>query len=426
MLVYLGLGSNKGDRRALLKKAVELLKQKTTVQKISSVYETPAHLPEKFSKEWNRPFLNTALKAEWGGSLEELLSLTQSVEQKLGRQPSSPRWSPREMDIDILAVKGRPVQAAGLTVPHPCLKKRDFVLSPLRDIDPSFEVDGESVLSLSRSLREKSPAWMDIVNLTPDSFSDGGEFFCSFESRKNFQKLEQKIQNNIQYCVQWMDVGGCSTRPGADFVSAPEEWKRVKPFFQVFKNFSNSFIKVSIDTFQAEAAQKALDEGASAVNDVSGLSSRSMLKVIQNSSCDYILMHSLSVPADKEKTIDADKDVIQEISDWLEKKLDLLEKSRIDLSRVIFDPGIGFGKTAQQSLELIQRFEEFYKYPVRLMLGHSRKSFMSIFSKRPASERSLSSLGVSLQTAQRGADIIRVHKAYEHSQAWLACKHASL
>ena len=427
MKVYLGLGSNKEDRRAYLQKAVQLLQDKVKLRKCSAVYETPAQLPENISKKqhslesWHYPFLNMVLEVQCSLEVEKLLAWTQSIEQKLGRKKSE-KWSPREIDIDILSIEGRQIQKDFLSVPHPRLKERDFVLSPWRDIAPLFEIDSQSVLSLSRGFSHKMPAWMDIFNLTPDSFSDGGQLWSSQESFI-VKSVNQKIRKNIQCCVQWLDVGGFSTRPGAVALSAEEEWKRIQPFFQVFKSFSHSFIKVSVDTFRAEVARKALSAGAVAVNDVSGLSDPEMISLLKDSDCEYILMHSLSVPADKALVLDPSKDAVKEIKIWLEEKLSFFNKNKIDLSRVIFDPGIGFGKTSIQSLEIIQRLEEFMEYPVRLMVGHSRKSFMSLFSKEPAQDRSFSSLGISMQLAQRGVDILRVHKAYQQAQAWLAFKH---
>ena len=426
MLAYIGLGSNIEDRKKNLVQAVRLLEKHIIIKKISPLYETPALLPCHCPPGWNTPFLNAVLEVRINTNVSELFSLTQGIEKEIGRCKSvQEKWSPRKIDIDILSAKGVSVSDSRLKVPHPFLTKREFVLSPFRDIAPLYEDPkwgAKSVLFLSRGLEKKQPVFMDIFNLTPDSFSDGGFFNKRQEGACCL--IEQKIKNNLDHFTGWLDVGGFSTRPGAGVVSEEEEWHRVEPFFQAVKNLNCPFTKISIDTFRAKTAEKALAMGASVINDVSGLSEQNLLYLLKNKDCDYVLTHSLGVPVDKEKTLPFKKDPVLEVQAWLEGKLEILQKNNVDLSRVIFDPGIGFGKTAEQSLVLIQRVGEFLKYPVRLMAGHSRKSFMKIFSKHSAPKRDPESIGLSIHLAQKGVDIIRVHNAFEHQRAWLAHQHA--
>ena len=426
MLVYIGLGSNLEGRKQHLIQAVRLLEKHILIRKISPLYETPALLPKLHPPGWNIPFLNAVLEVEVNINLPELFSLTQSVEKEMGRcKTPHKKWPPRKIDIDILSAQGVSINDEGLKVPHPFLAKREFVLSPFRDIAPLFEDPqwGENVLFLSRRLKKKQPSFMDIFNLTPDSFSDGGSLYKGAGEKTN-ALIEQKIKNNLDHLTGWLDAGGFSTRPGAEAVSEEEEWKRVEPFFQAVKNINCPFTKISVDTFRVSTAKRALAMGVHAVNDVSGLSDPEMMGLLKNSDCDYVLMHSLGAPADKTKTLPLESDPVLEVKNWLEEKLTALQKNNIDLSRIIFDPGIGFGKTAEQSLVLIQRVEEFLKYPVRLLAGHSRKSFMKIFSKHSFSRRDPESIGLSIHLAQKGVDIIRVHNAFEHQRAWLAHQHA--
>ena len=407
MKVYLGLGSNVGDRLLYLKKAVDLLSKNVKVLKKSCVYETPASLPSSYPEDWNRPFLNIALEIECEIDLKSLLTLTQTVEKELDRPSEHKRWSPRTIDIDILCADKK-IKSKTLQVPHPFLEKRDFVLSPLRDINPSYKIK-KSFLSLRRKLKDKTPAWMDIINVTPDSFSDQwiGE-----------KSLEEKLIQNSRHSVQWIDIGGYSTRPNALNISPEEEWKRIHPAIQTFNRLSLPFMKLSVDTFRADIAKKALEEGATMINDVSGLQDPNMISVLKDSDCDYVLMHSLTVPADKKVTLG--ENPLKEVKRWLEEKLDDLEKNHIHMNRIIFDVGIGFGKKGDQSISLLKNIEEFTKYPVRLMVGHSRKSFMSLFTPHPASDRDAESVGASISLAQKGVDILRVHNAVMHARAWLA------
>ena len=425
MDVYLGLGSNEGDRKSNISQALSLLKPLVRVEKISPLYENPALLPDSYDSSWNRPFLNLAVKGAASLNAEKLLSMIQDIEHQLGRSKEHQRWSPRTIDIDILAVENLEQNNETLTVPHPFLAQRDFVLSPLRDIAPDLIIQGHSVLKLSRRLKNKLPAWMDIFNCTPDSFSDGGDFFMKGAVKNVKDSIKEKIKTNMDFFVQYLDVGGYSTRPEALDISAAEEWRRIAPVFRIIQSM-NHLMKVSVDTFRAETARKALREGADVINDVSGLSDPQMMDVLKDSHCDYILMHSLSVPADKKITFSVQQDPVREIKIWLEKKLNALEKNGIPLQRVVFDPGIGFGKTAEQSLDILKNIEKLMEYPVRLMAGHSRKSFMSAFSKiQKPSLRDFESIGISMELARKGVDMIRVHHASRHARAWLAQKHIS-
>lgn len=423
--VYLGLGSNEGDRKSNIFRALSLLKSSVQIEKVSSFYENPALLPDHYDSSWNHPFLNIALRGKTSLDIKNLFSLIQDIERKLGRLKNPDRWSPRTIDIDILLVENVELCDEILTVPHPALAQRDFVLSPLRDIEPDLKIKGQSVLQLSRKLKNKLPAWMDILNLTPDSFSDGGEFFKGEISENYKNQIKEKIKINGEFFVQYLDVGGYSTRPSALDINVEEEWRRIELVFEILQS-RDHLMKISVDTFRAEIAKKALKSGVDTINDVSGLSDSQMMNVLKEFDCDYILMHSLSVPAKKEVTFSEKQNPVKEIKDWLEKKLNLLEQNKINLRRIIFDPGIGFGKTPHQSLDILKNIEEFMKYPVRLMAGHSRKSFMSVFSKiQKPSLRDFESIGISMELAKKGVDIIRVHQADQHARAWLAHKHIS-
>ncbi len=425
MVIYLGLGSNEGDRKSNILQALSLLKSAVQIEKVSPLYENPALLPDDYHSSWNRPFLNMALKGETSLDIGGLFSFIQNIEIQLGRKTDHHKWSPRTIDIDIL-VGDKEWHNAVLDIPHPFLTQRDFVLSPLRDIEPDLKIHEQSILQLSRKLENKLPAWMDIFNLTPDSFSDGGDIFNEGSLSKLIKdKIKEKIKVNMDFSIQYLDVGGYSTRPDAVDVGVEEEWSRICPFFEMLKNI-NHLMKISVDTFRVEIAKRALKYGADIINDVSGLSDPQMIDLLKNSDCDYILMHSLSVPANKKIIFSEQQDPIKEIKIWLEQKLNTLEKNRIDLKRVIFDPGIGFGKTAQQSLNLLKSIDIFMEYPVRLMVGHSRKSFIADFSKVEGSAvRDFESIGISMELAKKGVDIIRVHNASKHARAWLAQKHVS-
>ena len=427
MAAYIGLGSNLGNRLQNMELAVEEIRKiGVSVLKISPVYETPALLPPMALKSWNRPFLNAVIKVQCDQQTpKQLLSSLKAIEKNMGRK-STTRWAPRIIDLDILLFGEELINTLELKIPHPELKNRNFVLAPLKELDPSLRIpvgcyedfslskknnkESHTALECFRRLKSKLPTWMHILNVTPDSFSDGGQLKLN-----NFRSILHKISDKNIHIV---DLGAESTRPGAVPISPEEEWHRLKPYIELFFDFYKNKIfrpKLSIDTRHSKTAKKALDMGADIINDVGGLSD-GMLELLKSTNREYILMHSITVPADKNKTLPVDKDPLDEIKKWLEKKLNVLEKQKILLDRIIFDPGIGFGKTADQSMEILKRIHEFYCFPLRIVVGHSRKSFMNIFSSDDPKERDLESAGVSISLVEKGVDILRVHEADFHAR----------
>ena len=441
MSIYIGLGSNLGNRLNNLEHALkEMTKAGLKILKTSPVYETPALLPPSAPAEWNKDFLNTVceisasiskrgdfIQPQSPLSPESLLKILKTTETTLGRKPA-PRWSPRIIDLDILLFENQVINTSHLKIPHPAITKRNFVLAPLKALKPWLKIptltgsdthlssqachELKTVLSLFRDpITVPLPALMQIVNLTPDSFSDGDKV-----NLKNFKTL---LGRTLKKPVGFLDLGAESTRPGATPLSPKEEWQRLKPYIELFNHFYREKFfrpRLSIDTRHAQTAEQALACGADLINDVSGLS-QEMLKVLENTKTDYVLTHSLTIPADRTHTLPLDKDPVKEIKTWLKEKINLLEKHNISLERVIFDPGIGFGKTTGQSLQILKRIREFYVFPLRIMVGHSRKSFMKDFAPALPEQRDLESVGLSIRLALAGVDILRVHQAHLHARA---------
>ena len=419
MIFYLGLGSNIGDRRAALTTAIIEIGKVSSLSRISPVYETPALTPNNAPGTWNKPYLNLALEIDWHHSPLQLLEAIKAIETRMGRVKSE-RWAPRVIDIDILLCPVR-VEYAELKIPHSELFKRSFVLDPLKDLIPFFQCETEKydLRKLARALAQSTPQCMNIVNLTPDSFSDGGGIASTHDFVVKLEELERAA-------VPIVDLGAESTRPGATAVDPQLEWVRLKPYVSTFQSrYQSQSIRpqFSVDTRHFETAQKCLEHGADIINDVSGLTDSRMLALLQKSPCQYILMHSLSVPANPQVTLSENQDVIAELKTWLSDKLKVLQANNIDLKRIIFDPGIGFGKTAQQSIRILQQLHQFHEFPVRILVGHSRKSFMKIFSAAEAPGRDVESVALTVALAGKGVDILRVHDAPTHMRALLARNH---
>ena len=416
MKCLIGLGSNLGDRLENLEGAVQRLCFLASTSHISAspVYETAALVPNGAPDTWHIPFLNAVIEFEWEGSCEDLLTETKKIESFMGRV-SAERWAPRLIDLDILLFGDAKINTDSLTVPHPGIWDRDFVLAPLRDIAPTLRLPEktETVFSRARNLCRDLPLWMGILNLTPDSFSDGGDL-------ADLKSLKQKVETFEQAGVSIFDIGAESTRPGAGNVSSSDEWMRLHPTLEFLKErYQNKFFRprISVDTRRSYIAEKALEYGVDCINDVSGLSDPAMLQLLKKSSCDIVLMHSLSIPADRNVTLSEDCDVVEIVKTWAERKIVELTDIGIDPARIIFDPGIGFGKTSQQSLALLQGAEAFLTLPVRILIGHSRKSFINSWGERMAKDRDWESVGISLRMSMLGINILRVHEPQFHIRA---------
>jgi 2-amino-4-hydroxy-6-hydroxymethyldihydropteridine diphosphokinase/dihydropteroate synthase len=441
MKVTLGLGANEGDRLKNIENACRKIQalpyvKKNSAFRVSPLYETPALLPERAPGHWNVPFLNLVIEVEFDSNASEarpneILKDLQKIERELGRGPHE-RWAPRPIDIDILLLGDQsypipplaPGFASELTVPHPRMMERAFVLDPLKDLDPS-----KSRLLSARQHPQHSPLWMGVLNVTPDSFSNEG-LLRSSELTSWRERLSRQLDSWDDHFVAIIDVGAESTRPGATPVSSHEEWSRLEPILIFLKErYHSRLIRplISLDTRFAETAQKALETASiDIINDVSGLSDPRMLELLLNTRyqhVQYVLMHSLSVPADTQTTLINDCDPVAELLQWFEGKISDLQKSGVDSSRILIDPGIGFGKTAIQSLEILRNIDRFTRLPYRVLVGHSRKSFLNPWTKLPAEKRDLESIGVSLSLAARGVDVLRVHEPTQHIRAFRAGNH---
>ncbi len=238
-----------------------------------------------------------------------------------------------------------------------------------------------------------------ILNVTPDSFSDGGRFGSVTEAV--YHALEMITQG-----VDIIDVGGESTRPGAEPVPVEEEIERTVPVIQgIVKRFPDAII--SIDTYKSSVADAAISAGARIVNDISGgLFDDDMWEVVAKHKVPYILMHTTGTPQEmQQKTGYAD--VVDEIRDWLFDRAAAAKKAGIQ--EVIIDPGIGFGKTAEQNLELISNISRFKSRKHKVLIGLSRKSFLGKLFGFDITSRDLPGSYFEFFSAMNGADIIRTH-----------------
>jgi dihydropteroate synthase len=279
---------------------------------------------------------------------------------------------------------------------------------------------GDKVVDLS-----KGGAIMGVLNVTPDSFSDGGEFFESGAA----------IERGIQIAAEGadiIDVGGESTRPGAEPVPAKEELQRVIPVIEGLHGKIDSRsrnvspaptsgatgIPISIDTSKSEVASAALDAGASIVNDITaGRGDREMLPLVAKRNCALVLMHMQGEPRTMQKNPQYG-DVVQEVADFFRQQYDRALECGIDPMCIAFDPGIGFGKTLEHNLMLLKNLEHLRVHGRPLVIGVSRKSFLAkLVDSNEMSDRLVPTIALTAALRAKGADIFRVHGVKENVAA---------
>lgn len=420
--VYLGLGSNLGNRRAHLTGALErLAAHGVQLVRVSPVVESPAMLPDDAPPDWNQPFLNLVAHCQTEAAPADVLDGLKAIELELGRVDRG-RWAPRTIDIDLLLYGRETLTTERLRVPHPGVTERAFVLTPLAALEPRLTIPGRgarTVLEHARAGGHHLPLWMGIVNLTPDSFSDGGELVDD-------AAVEARVAKLVGDGAEIIDLGAESTRPGAAPLTVDEEWARLEPALgRLVDRYRSSLLRprLSVDTYHVETARRALALGADIVNDVSGLTAPAMIGLAATSGAEFVAMHNLGVPADKARTLPADQDPTAAVERWLEERLREWERAGIDAGRVVFDPGVGFGKNALQSLRVLRNVKRLQRFGLRLLVGHSRKSFMHHVATTERLDRDLFTVGASLQLAAAGVDILRVHNVAAHTGAYRGWAH---
>jgi dihydropteroate synthase len=245
----------------------------------------------------------------------------------------------------------------------------------------------------------ESWAVMGVVNVTPDSFSDGGEFLDPRRAVEHGLRL-------IAEGAAILDVGGESTRPGAEPVAPEEELRRVIP---VIDGLAGAAARISVDTTKAAVAEAALAAGATIVNDVSAFRfDPGLASVVAAAGCDCCLMHMLGEP----RTMQADPrygDVVADVKAFLEERLSFAVAEGVAEERVWLDPGIGFGKTLAHNLELLRRLDEIVAIGRPVAIGTSRKSFLGKLTGRPEKERLPGTIATNVMALERGARVFRVH-----------------
>ena len=252
------------------------------------------------------------------------------------------------------------------------------------------------------------PALMGIVNVTPDSFSDGGQF----------DNTAAAVNHALQLAddgAAILDIGGESTRPYAAEVSTQEELNRVIPVIEQLAK--QTTVPISIDTSSAVVARAAIDAGAEIINDVTGLTNDSeMPDLAASTKVGVCAMHMQGTPQTMQDNPQYN-DVVTEIHEYLQSRLDQLIEQGIEQSRICLDPGIGFGKSHQHNLQLLKSCHQFHTLGAPLLVGHSRKGFIAHVLDDRECERTSGTIGTSIALATQGVQVLRVHDVAEVQRA---------
>ncbi len=264
-----------------------------------------------------------------------------------------------------------------------------------------------------KSLDLSAPCVMGIVNVTPDSFSDGGKFFAVDQALQQARKL-------VADGAAIIDIGGESTRPGSTPVDVEEEIRRVVPAIEAIS--AELDVPISIDTLKAEVMRVAVKAGAGLINDVNALRGEGALQAAAELNVPVCLMHMQGTPQTMQKEPHYDN-VVQEVKDFLQERIAACEAAGITRSNLILDPGFGFGKKARHNLRLMKHLSDFMEMDLPVLVGVSRKSIIGAMLNVSVDERLAGSLALASIAVWQGAKIIRSHDVKETLQAITLCQH---
>ncbi|KAI9485751.1 MAG: Dihydropteroate synthase-like protein [Benjaminiella poitrasii] len=433
---YIAFGSNMGDRVDNINRALDMLEDSSVVLDTSFLYETPAMYYTDQSA-----FLNGVCKIATCLEPHALLDELKKIEQTLGRLPTF-RNGPRPIDLDILFYNNLVLNDETLTIPHKSIPEREFVLWPLCDIARDmehpqvFKTNGQLLSQLLKVAEESEEGradikkvfpvqqgklwrWnektyvMGILNTTPDSFSDGGKHVDVDAAVAAAFRMKEEGADII-------DIGGMSTRPGADDAfPEEEEIGRVVPVISKLRA-SGFELPISIDTFRASVAKAAVEAGANMINDISGGDrDPAMLKVMADCNVPVCLMHmrgDAQTMMSKENTTYENDDVVDDVSHVLHFLVKRAVAAGVHRWNIIVDPGVGFAKTATQDFDLLRHLGDMIDgqdSPLRglpSLMGISRKKFIGrVTGVQEAEKRTFGTAGAVAACVAGGANIIRVH-----------------
>lgn len=311
-----------------------------------------------------------------------------------------------------MAVCGKPVlmiegEAGAIRAMMSGVGDEDIAGTLERSLEQYFRRELPAVRAGGRTIRFDRTRIMGILNVTPDSFSDGGMYFDEDSAVRRAVEMEREGADIL-------DIGGESTRPGSVRVSAEEEMRRILPVISRVSSLTH--IPISVDTMKPEVAAGALDAGASVINDVGGLSLAGMRRLVSRRGCPVVIMHMRGSPETMQDRPAYD-DVVFEVAQFLKDRVEACEKEGISGENIIVDPGIGFGKTGVHNIRMLSELDAFRTLGRPILIGLSRKSLVVKLAGEDESRRLVGSLAAGLYGVMKGASLLRVHDVEETRKA---------
>ncbi|MBC7753221.1 MAG: dihydropteroate synthase [Moraxellaceae bacterium] len=401
--VVIGLGSNQEALINLRRALLELRRiSQFKILKVSRIYESVAQLPVNAPLDWDQAYLNAAILIEVQNfDPLKLLDQLKVLEVRIGRVTTE-KWAPRIIDLDILHVDDLRFKTENLTIPHPMLAQRPFAFLPALEVEPGMPLIRKNDQDYNTKISDRFfwPEFVGILNVTPDSFSDGGKYL----ERDNFLIQARKL---VVAGADYLDIGAESTRPSAKPVSLVDELNRLKGALDHLEELRQEGFKfkISIDSRHYETILKVTENyKIDLINDVSGLTDDRILKLIKSQALSAVCMHSLSVPARKDLVLNSESNPVEQIQNWWLQKEKLFASHDIHEKNIFFDPGFGFGKTVEQNQYLVEHLEDFVKIQNKFFIGYSRKSFLGT-----ATDRDMTTAQITHRINPAVSQLLRVH-----------------
>ncbi|KEI35686.1 2-amino-4-hydroxy-6-hydroxymethyldihydropteridine pyrophosphokinase [Francisella sp. W12-1067] len=420
MQYIIGIGANIGFTLENINKAIHTIASNENIKLLAkaSLYSSKALLKDNSPKDWDIIYLNTAIKIESSLKPLELLETLKDIEKNIGRDLNAPIWSPRIIDLDILAAEDLILDTEELTIPHKELLNRNFALAPLLELNKNWHHPRHIDIDLNIRLKElknidilnqrlSNTMRMGIVNLSEQSFSDG--FLTDNERKTN---LEQLIEDGAEI----IDIGAESTKPDAEPIPASEEINRLDSFLDYLKSQLHTLKYrplISVDTRKLEVMQEILAKHHDIIwmiNDVECNDIQQKSKLLAKYDKKYVITHNLGIIYRNQYL--EKKDSIEEIYKYIQGKKNILVSEGLNKDNIYFDIGFGFSKSAETARYLLENINIIKdKLNLKTLVGHSRKpSVLGLNKNTSINELDLATKELSQKLEQQNIEIIRVHK----------------
>ena len=351
-------------------------------------------MPPDAPSDWDLPYINMVIAGNSFLDPFSLLERIKGIEKQMGRNLDAPIWSPRIIDLDIIDYNGERINTELLSVPHREIKNRDFLQYLLDSIDYKVSHDVLSDIDNYKALNYfvLDPKLVGIVNITPDSFSDGGRYFASYAAVDHIINL----YNNGAYIIE---LGAQSTRPGYIEIPPSEEIARLDRVLEKVENIDC----LGVDTYFDDVVIHLIKKyNIKWINDIKSQLGVDTIKLIADTDAKLVVMlHGMNI-------------------EWLKSQASNLQNLGMRKENILLDPGIGFGKSKRENIEIIKNISRIKDMGYELLFAHSMKSFISDFSNASTENRGVETIAISDFAAMKKMDYLRVHNVLDHMRFFVA------